>query len=106
MEEIKVEGFSHGDAYYAPVWIEPDGTEWIYEGIWEGCEYGMEPFDPDNFDPVRAKQILSRDPSEECPNFPVEYVGRRGKIRIQRCAEHFEREIKPRCRVRWAEMTY
>jgi hypothetical protein len=97
MNGAEVKGFSHGDAYYVPVWIEPDGTEWHYEGIPEGCEHRREPFDPD-----RDFDLSSELEKYDCPNF-VERVGERGKIRIQLCREHFEQEIKRRCRVLWFE---
>jgi len=87
-----------GESIYYPVWIEEDGTEWFHEPVWEGCEYGSEPYDPDH--PERYREMA--EPSgNECPN-AVEYMGDRGRIHIQLCGHHF-RNLHWSARVRWAK---
>jgi hypothetical protein len=50
-----------------PTWIDEEGKEWIYEPMWECCEYGH--FDPN---------------AESCLE-PVQYTSGRKQL----CSKHF-----------------
>lgn len=76
---------------FVPVWIDDQGFEWTHVPVWEGCEYGVDPFDPDHFDPLEMKRLMQVVlTGNECPN-PVEFLGERGRIHFQLCRKHLRK---------------
>jgi hypothetical protein len=73
-----------------PTWITPDGWRWTYEPCWEGCEHGMQPYDPEQL--TSPDELLTIDPGD-CTAF-TSYVGIMGAMRRQLCSKHFVEHLR------------